>query len=76
MTGMRIAKADVKDIESLKKYLLANEQRSGGRSSRFPHGWRRVVWAADLLIELCCDPTEDVLAKSPYFQEMHVAPEQ
>jgi hypothetical protein len=76
MPGMRVAKAHLEDIERLKKYLLTNEQRSGRNSRTFPHGWRRVVWAADLLIEQCCDSTEDHLAISPYFQELHVAPEQ
>lgn len=73
---MRVAKADQEDIEALKKYLLRNEQKAGKFSKTFPHGWRRVVWAADILIEDCCDPTESHLAYSPYLEQRHVAPEQ
>lgn len=38
--------------------------------------WRRVVWAADVLIDTFCDPTEDVLASLPGIELFHVAPEQ
>ena len=37
--------------------------------------WRRVLWAADLLIEQACDPTEDYLAFYPGMECFHVAPE-
>lgn len=45
---------------------------------KFAHAscnWRRVVWAADLLIEQACDPTEDYLAFYPGMECFHVAPE-
>lgn len=73
---MRIAKADKEDIHSLMDYLIRNEKRSGGKHSKFPHGWRRVLMAADVLIDNVCDPTEDVLGYHPSFHQLHVAPEQ
>lgn len=38
--------------------------------------WGRVIMAADVLIDNCCDPTEDHLAFYPAFEIFHVAPEQ
>ncbi len=38
--------------------------------------WRRVYYAADILIQNCCDPTEDHLAFYPGFELFHVAAEQ
>jgi hypothetical protein len=38
--------------------------------------WRRVYFAADLLIDNVCDPTEDCLAFYPGFNLNHVEPEQ
>lgn len=73
---MRIAKAKSDDIKMLSQYLLKNEQRSGKNSRQFPHGWRRVIMAAEVLIDNCCDPTEETLQFSPYLEEFHVAPEQ
>lgn len=69
---MRIAKATKEDIEVFKRWLLKREHTSHS----IPNGWRRVVWAADILIDTCCDPTEDTLQWSPYLNEQHVAPEQ
>lgn len=37
--------------------------------------WRRVFWAADILIDNCCDPTEDCLAYYPGIEIKHVSPE-
>ena len=38
--------------------------------------WGRVVMAAEVLIDNCCDPTESHLAFFPAFEMFHVAPEQ
>ena len=38
--------------------------------------WRRVYYAADLLIENFCDPTLDHLSSLPGIELFHVAPEQ
>lgn len=38
--------------------------------------WGRVIMAADVLIDNCCDPTEGHLAFYPAFEMFHVAPEQ
>lgn len=38
--------------------------------------WQRVYWAADILIDNCCDPTEDCLAFYPGYTLNHVEPEQ
>jgi hypothetical protein len=38
--------------------------------------WGRVIMAADVLIDNCCDPTESHLAFYPAFEMFHVAPEQ
>jgi len=38
--------------------------------------WGRVIMAADLLIDNCCDPTESHLAFYPAFEMLHVSPEQ
>lgn len=37
--------------------------------------WGRVVMAADVLIDNCCDPTETHLAFYPGIELFHVAPE-
>lgn len=37
--------------------------------------WRRVYWAADILIDNVCDPTEDCLAYHPGIEIQHVSPE-
>lgn len=33
---------------------------------RCEFNWRRVVWASDVLIDNCCDPTEDYLKFHPF----------
>jgi hypothetical protein len=38
--------------------------------------WKRVIMAADILIDNCCDPTEGHLAFYPGIELFHVAPEQ
>lgn len=38
--------------------------------------WGRVIMAAEVLIDNCCDPTEEHLAFYPAFEMFHVAPEQ
>lgn len=38
--------------------------------------WNRVIMAAEVLIDNCCDPTEGHLAFFPAFEMFHVAPEQ
>ena len=38
--------------------------------------WRRVYWAADLLIDNFCDPTDNCLAPYPGIELFHVANEQ
>jgi hypothetical protein len=38
--------------------------------------WNRVIMAADVLIDNCCDPTEDHLEFYPGFELFHVANEQ
>jgi hypothetical protein len=38
--------------------------------------WRRVYYAAEILIENVCDPTESHLAFHPSFETFHVMPEQ
>ncbi len=38
--------------------------------------WRRVYWAADVLISNCCDPTEDCLEFYPGIEIFNVANEQ
>jgi hypothetical protein len=38
--------------------------------------WGRVLTAAEVLIDNCCDPTERHLAFYPAFEMFHVAPEQ
>lgn len=38
--------------------------------------WRRVTWAAQILIPEVCDPQKDYLDYSPYLEEFHVANEQ
>jgi hypothetical protein len=38
--------------------------------------WQRVVMAADILIDNCCDPTVSHLAFYPAFEMFHVSPEQ
>jgi hypothetical protein len=40
------------------------------------YGWQRVYWAADILIDNVCDPTEDCLAFYPGFNLNHVEAEQ
>ena len=60
-----MAKASQEDIKALKDYLLKAEQRNG---KNFPHGWRRVVWGCEILIENCCDPSLDYLALKPELQ--------
>lgn len=43
--------------------------------SRCNCNWRRVHYAADALIDFCCDPTEDHLAMYPGFELFHVSTE-
>jgi hypothetical protein len=43
---------------------------------RADNKWGRVIMAADILIDNCCDPTENHLAFYPAFEMFHVAPEQ
>lgn len=62
MAGMRMAKPSQADLDALKEYLTKAEKRN---ARGFPHGWRRVVWGCDLLIENCCDPNLDYLALKP-----------
>lgn len=38
--------------------------------------WNRVIMAADILIDTCCDPQLTYLEWSPYYEQHHVAPEQ
>lgn len=38
--------------------------------------WNRVIMAADILIDNCCDPTEEHLEFYPGFELFHVSPEQ
>lgn len=39
-------------------------------------GWRRVYYAAEVLIETCTDPTKDYLDWAPGVEQLHVMPEQ
>jgi hypothetical protein len=70
--GMRMAKASKQDIKALHDYLLKAEQR---KARNFPHGWRRVVWGCDMLIENCCDPNLDYLAFKPELLNKEQSPE-
>lgn len=70
---MRIAKPSKEDFDEMLYYF--KKQESKGVKS-IPFGWRRVVWAAIILVDECADPTEDHLDWSPYFEKIHVAAEQ
>lgn len=63
--NMRMAKASKEDINKLVDYLTKAESRN---AKNFPHGWRRVVWGCDILIDNCCDPKVNYLALKPELQ--------
>lgn len=69
---MRVAKPSREDVYEVFHYF--NKRRKAG--IQIPNGAFRVCFAAERLIEIYTDPTEDHIADSPYLFTQHVAPEQ
>lgn len=68
---MRVAKPSEQDIDEVMTFFKKKEKKQ----VLIPYGWRRVVWGAMLVVDDCCDHTEDHLTRCPYLVG-HVSAEQ
>jgi hypothetical protein len=70
-----IADEEGKNIKCIDNRLIVYEFLKC-KYKKADNKWGRVIMAADVLIDNCCDPTERHLAFHPSFETFHVAPEQ
>lgn len=69
-----IAEEEGKDEDRVDNRILMYEFLQA-KFAKCNCNWRRVYYAADSLIDFCCDPTEDHLALYPGFELFHVSTE-
>ena len=70
-----LAEEEGVEVEELDNRILLYEWLSR-KFKACSCNWRRVYWAADILLGCATDPTERCLEWAPGIEQLHVAPEQ